>query len=128
MTAAAAKALRAVRAAKVYQAAYGPQPSKRRVGHVASVLPIGTKLIQAITDIQLGICPYCDDWLEFDPDFDISHPLRPSIDHVMPRAKGGGHQGNKLVLHRECNSSKGSRMPNGCEMIWLAAVNAHLGL
>ena len=128
MTKAAAKAHRAVRAAKKYQAGLPAQSRQRRQRNIGVVLPIGTKLIQAITEIQLGICPYCDDWLEFDPSFDMSHPLRPSIDHVMPRGKGGGHLGNKLVMHRECNCAKGDRLPNGCERIWLAAVTANLGL
>lgn len=127
MTAArlAAKAQRAVRAS-ARLARCTPAP-KAKSCKVAPVIPIDTKLIRAITEAQLGICPYCDDWLEFDPDFGISHPLRPSIDHVMPRSLGGQSVGNKLVMHRECNTLKGNRLPNGCERIWLAAVNARLG-
>jgi 5-methylcytosine-specific restriction endonuclease McrA len=86
------------------------------------------KLIREVVAIQLGICPLCDDWLEFDPDFDPSHPLRPSFDHVVPRSKGGANVGNRIAMHRECNCLKSDRMPNGCELLWLAVVNARLGI
>ena len=86
------------------------------------------KLIRRIVDCQLGICPACDGLLKFHRDLDISHPLRPSIDHVFPRSKGGGNYGNFLVMHGECNHAKADRLPTGCEMIWLAAVNARLGV
>lgn len=130
MSKAAAKAYRAVKAAKAYQPYVPTQPQAKvkQPRQPVPVIPIGTKLIRALVDLQLGICPYCDDWLEFDPEFGISHPLRPSIDHVMPRSRGGQSLGNKLVMHRECNTKKGDRLPNGCERIWLAAVNARMGL
>lgn len=142
----AQKAYAAVRAAKAYQSpnplpeglrhlfqpyvpSKGMPQAKRKVhSQPAPALPLGTKLIKALVDLQLGICPYCDDWLEFDPDFGIVHPLRPSIDHVMPRSRGGRSLGNKLAMHRECNTQKGDRLPNGCELVWLSAVNARLGL
>jgi 5-methylcytosine-specific restriction endonuclease McrA len=86
-----------------------------------------TRLIQRLVEAQDRICPLCDDWLEFDPEFDIAHPLRPSVDHVVPRSKGGGQIGNLIAMHRECNCAKGDRQPTGCELIWLALVNARLG-
>jgi hypothetical protein len=104
------------------------QVTVRKPRHVAPAIPLGENLMQTLVRLQLGICPFCDLWLEFDPEFGMSHPLRPSIDHVVPRNRGGRSLGNKLVMHRECNSAKGSRLPNGCELVWLAAVNAHLGL
>ena len=48
-----------------------------------------------------------------------------SVDHVVPRAKGGGNEDDNLRLaHRVCNSRRGSRLP---ELDWpeeLAAVDA----
>ena len=40
-------------------------------------------------------------------------PLYPSIDHIIPMAKGGGHTwDNVQVAHRQCNSYKGARTLN----------------
>lgn len=117
----AARAFRAVQASKRLAAI--PVARRKARGPSAQV-----PLLHRIVAAQDRICPLCDDWLEFDPDFDIGHPLRPSIDHVMPRSKGGGHLGNRLAMHRECNCAKGDRLPTGSEMIWLASVNARLGL
>ena len=47
-----------------------------------------------------------------------------TIDHVVPRARGGGNIKNSVPSHAECNNRKGDRMPNGCELIWLAVVNS----
>lgn len=58
----------------------------------------------------------------------IVNEMIATIEHVIPRARGGRQRGNKLVTHRRCNALKADAMPNGCELIWLAAVNARLGL
>lgn len=53
-----------------------------------------------------------------------------SADHAYPRVAQSwrGHIGNLLGMHNfPCNIQKGDRMPTGCELIWLAAVNARLG-
>lgn len=52
---------------------------------------------------------------------------RGTLDHVIPRSKGGKHTGNLVVAHRRCNEQRGSTMPTGCLIIQLAAVNAKLG-
>lgn len=52
-----------------------------------------------------------------------------SIEHVVPRCLGGALGfGNVIGAHGECNRRKGGRMPTGCELIWLLAVNARLGV
>lgn len=52
-----------------------------------------------------------------------------SLDHVIPMMLGGLHAlGNWLVMHPWCNRRKSGRMPTGCELIWLLAVNARLGV
>ena len=58
------------------------------------------------------------------------HPTRGwTIEHVYPRRlKRYWHEGNKLVTHVCCNNDKGGRMPTGCEIVMLHAVNAQLGL
>lgn len=50
----------------------------------------------------------------------------PSFDHVVPRCRGGGNVGNRIVAHIACNNRKGDRAPNGCELVMLAAVNAQI--
>jgi hypothetical protein len=51
-----------------------------------------------------------------------------SMDHVWPRATlGRGLQQNHLAAHERCNHRKGDRLPTGCELLWLAAVNDRLG-
>lgn len=49
-----------------------------------------------------------------------------SIDHVVPHSVGGRNKGNLLLVHRPCTAGKANRMPTGCELIMLAAVNARL--
>lgn len=49
-------------------------------------------------------------------------------DHVTPRIAGGRWAGNMLLAHRLCNQRKGERLPHPCEVIYLAAINARLGV
>jgi 5-methylcytosine-specific restriction endonuclease McrA len=40
------------------------------------------------------------------------HPLSPSVDHVLPRSRGGGHEvWNLRAAHFQCNSLRGNRSP-----------------
>lgn len=50
-----------------------------------------------------------------------------TYDHVVPRSKGGGNYGNIVPAHSTCNTSKADRMPRGCELVMLAALNAKAG-
>lgn len=53
--------------------------------------------------------------------------LAATIDHVIPRARGGANVlGNKLLMHNECNSAKGDSLPNGCERIFHDMVRLKL--
>lgn len=52
-----------------------------------------------------------------------------TIEHVRPLIERGSLLlGNIVTAHYLCNFDKGQRLPTGCEMIWLAAVNARLGI
>lgn len=51
-------------------------------------------------------------------------PRSPSLDHVRPRKDGHTRVGNVVVVHRRCNEAKGGRLPTGCELLILEAVNA----
>lgn len=52
-----------------------------------------------------------------------------TLDHVIPRSRGGFDGfGDVVAMHRDCNQAKRDRWPTGCELIWLLAVNARLGV
>lgn len=61
--------------------------------------------------------PTC--WLcgnQVDPAAPKGSPWAGSVDHVVPRARGGGDDpGNCRLAHRVCNSQRGSRLP---ELDW----------
>lgn len=58
-------------------------------------------------------------WLcgnDVDPGAPKGSPFAGSVDHVVPRARGGGNEdGNLRLAHRQCNSRRGSRLP---ELDW----------
>lgn len=46
-----------------------------------------------------------------------------NLEHVWPKALGGlDEPGNLMAAHARCNTEKGDRPPNGCEIIMLLAV------
>lgn len=52
-----------------------------------------------------------------------------SADHTYPRSRGGQNRlGNITLMHTDCNEWKGDAKPTGCEIIWLIAVNAYIGI
>jgi 5-methylcytosine-specific restriction endonuclease McrA len=85
-------------------------------------------LRRAIVAAQEGICAGCCEPVSAETP--LNKPLSASLDHVIPRRHGGHNLvGNLIVMHERCNSEvKGGRMPTGCELIWLLAVNARLGV
>jgi 5-methylcytosine-specific restriction endonuclease McrA len=73
-------------------------------------------LMPRMLEAQGGFCGICGERLRNSPSFD----------HVVPRCRGGANAGNRIVAHTPCNFRKADRMPTGCEVIMLAAVNARL--
>lgn len=58
---------------------------------------------------QKGLC-----WLCMEPmiPFLRLHPLAASLDHLMPKSKGGANRiGNYLLAHRDCNSNRRNAVP-----------------
>jgi len=47
-----------------------------------------------------------------------------TIEHVVPRSKGGAHGGNILLACASCNNKKGDRDPTPAELATLALANA----
>jgi 5-methylcytosine-specific restriction endonuclease McrA len=74
-----------------------PEPSGRaRQKLLAEVAPEGSR------------CHLCGEAIDYNrPRF---HPRGPSMDHVIPRSKGGlWERGNLRPAHYGCNSSRGNR-------------------
>lgn len=53
--------------------------------------------------------------------------IKATLEHVIPRSRGGKYPANLLVSHASCNQARGAAMPTGCLIIMLAAVNARCG-
>jgi hypothetical protein len=68
----------------------------------------------AVAERDDWVCWLCD--RRVDPQAPAGSPAAPSVDHVMPRAHGGGSAPDNLRLaHRRCNTRRGSRVP---ELDW----------
>lgn len=105
-----------------------------------------SRMIGRLWHVQGGICAICGKAMQ--PTASQRGSNRLSIDHVWPkddsRTKGlpsppgagrlpcrartrtNRRRWNKVVAHGRCNSAKGNRPPNGCELIWLMAVRARM--
>lgn len=63
---------------------------------------------KALWHRDLGVCQYCYKSVT------ISNA---TIDHVIPKSRGGGHTWENLVIAcSKCNGKKGSRLLNECSM------------
>jgi 5-methylcytosine-specific restriction endonuclease McrA len=101
----------------------GCKPSPSRPTKRPGRYGFGATLLQRMVIEQGHVCASCGGPLVFDK----SHPnLRPTFDHVTPRALGGGNLRNRVAMHGICNRLKADRAPNGCELVMLAAVNARI--
>lgn len=81
-----------------------------------------TQQRQTLNGAQDGLCALCG--------HEMLEELRNrSIDHTIPRSLGGKDDlGNLVLSHKECNGAKSNDIPTGCEMVWLLAINARLGV
>lgn len=92
---------------------------------------------------QRGLCFLCGQRISLAAA--VGGSKGPTLEHVWPRhqieamryhgqtmppfmGRKRGTIGNALVAHGKCNSTKGHRNPYPCELIWLADVNARLGI
>lgn len=116
-------ALQAVRDAQRYsdweRRGKPPSPSAPRKDRLRPGASRGRELLRAkLHAAQDGLCGLCGD--------PICLPSDGTIDHVVPRALGGGNSRNVLLAHGECNNLKADRSPTAEELTVLAIVNARL--
>lgn len=85
----------------------------------------------ALHDAQFGLCAICGGVMRHStnhrPGMGLSD--RSTIDHVIPKALNGADElGNFTAVHGRCNTEKADALPTGCQLIFLLAVNARLGV
>lgn len=99
-------------------------------GGVRPNLAARTRMRRALARLQGYICPICGASLHGRPPEGRQGNLaKTTLDHVIPRDREGPDRpGNYLAAHGLCNFRKGNRMPTGCELIWLLAMNNRLGI
>ena len=77
-------------------------------------MPVRRLSPRELADRDGPACWLCGDTV--DADAHAGSPWAGSVDHVVPKARGGGDEAENLRLaHRRCNSARGSRRP---ELDW----------
>jgi len=83
--------------------------------------------VHGLMRVQGRLCASCGHMMWEPKEFGAGE-IRATIDHVIPLVLGGKDAlGNIVAMHSKCNNKKGGRLPNGCELIWLLAVNSRMG-
>lgn len=100
---------------------YVPKAPARPLKNGPKVIAL-QPIMELLREAQGDNCSLCGKPMQFDCLSD--DPMRPTVEHVIPRSKGGLHKANRLLAHHDCNVAKGNQMPSACELILLAAVNA----
>ena len=78
---------------------------------------------------QGSVCAGCGKHLPSARRTKKHHPDYPTFDHVIPLSRGGKNRlTNGLLKHRICNAARGNRSASGCDLIWLAFVQARLSV
>lgn len=93
---------------KIQRAKHGRMDSARKRARRFGVEyePVSKSHIFERDDYQCGICGG-----QTDPTADPQHAAYPTLDHVIPISKGGGHiYLNLQCAHRGCNTTKSSRI------------------
>lgn len=71
-------------------------------------------------------CGICGD--PVDRDADVGDNMAPSLDHIVPRSLGGGHESENLrTAHRVCNSRRGASTEGVSHDEWTSAVRDYRG-
>lgn len=76
-----------------------------------------------LNDYQGRRCYLCGDLMAAQCDISAHDVFMQSIDHVLPRAKGGSNRlGNVALAHKGCNNHKADRLPTACEAFFAESM------
>lgn len=76
-----------------------------------------------LRDYQQNRCYLCGDKMAAQGDITAPDVFMPSIEHVIPRCKGGTNRlGNVALAHKGCNNFKADRMPTACEKFFAESM------
>ncbi len=77
--------------------------------------------IDDLGDRDSWVCWVCEG--QVDGDCPVGSPHAASVDHVIPRSRGGTNDpANLRLAHRRCNGQRGSHLP---ELEWPAELGVH---
>ena len=98
------------RVQKMSRGAYQKRPtSQLRPEHDPARSQVFKKNKKIILATQ-SICGICG--MPVDKSLSYPHPMSPTVDHIIPCAKGGSDDLDNLQLaHRQCNRLKSDKMP-----------------
>ena len=72
-----------------------------------------------LNDYQGQRCYLCGDPMAAQSDITSPDVRMQSIDHVIPKSKGGTNRlGNVALAHKGCNNHKADRDPTACEILF----------
>lgn len=84
---------------------------------------------RALRWAQNSICAGCGTHLPSVSRLKRYDPQYPTFDHIILKSVGGTRTlNNGLLKHQRCNQARANRAPTGCDLIWLAAVQARLSV
>lgn len=76
-----------------------------------------------LNDYQGQRCYLCGSVMAPQSDFTAPDVFMQSIDHVLPRSKGGTNRlGNVALAHKGCNNHKADRLPTACEALFASEM------
>ena len=72
--------------------------------------PTKRKWLSEMLATESPTCALCNHLIDANaPPDDTSNPWRPSLDHILPRSKGGSHDRENMQLtHHRCNAKRGN--------------------
>lgn len=72
-----------------------------------------------LRDYQNNHCYLCATLMAPQGEMFAHDDRMPSLDHVMPKSKGGPNRlGNVALAHKRCNNDKADRLPTACEVFF----------
>lgn len=77
-----------------------------------------------LRDYQDGRCYLCGKLMSPRGDMFAHDSVMPSLDHVIPKSRGGTNRlGNVALAHKQCNNKKADRVPTACEKLYAESMS-----